>query len=76
MNTKREKPGGWYTDVRRGRWFAVDRRTGRRVKAHSREHATSLCADNNRRELCSGATIPAAFIWHGHEVGKFSQNFS
>lgn len=68
MNTKREKPGGWYTDHRRGRWFAVDRRTGRRVKAHSREHAASLCADNNGRELCSAATIPQAFIWHGFPV--------
>lgn len=61
--TKRERSGGWHTDQRRGRWYAVDRRTGRRVKAHDYERAVAMCAENNERELCNAATVPQAFIW-------------
>lgn len=60
---KRERPGGWYTDVRRGRWFAVDRRTGRRIKAHNHTHAIALCEGNNNRELCAVSTVPQAVVW-------------
>jgi hypothetical protein len=61
--TKREKPGGWFTDEKRGQWYAVDRRTGRRIRVHDRERAAEVCAENNERELCNAATIPQAFIW-------------
>lgn len=60
---KRERPGGWRTECKRGQWYAVDRRTGRRVRAHGADHAAAIASDNNIRELCFPATTPAACVW-------------
>lgn len=60
---KRERKGGWYIQEKRGRWFAVDRASGRRVKAHDRGHASNIARQNNEREVCGNATVPAALVW-------------
>lgn len=48
---RREDKGGWCIEQRRGRWYVVDRRTRRRVKAHGRGHAETLAREKNRTEL-------------------------
>ena len=56
---KRERIGSWAARCKRGRWFAVDQRTGRQVKARDGEHAAQLAAGNNAREL----TAAAGSVW-------------
>lgn len=60
---KRERKGGWFVQCKRGRWFAVDRQTGRRVKAHDRGHAERIASEKNLIDLCGGARTPAALVW-------------
>lgn len=61
---KRVKRGaGWVVQFKRGQWFAVDRSTGRRVKAHGPEHAVGMARGNNERELCGAADMTAAGSW-------------
>ena len=56
--TKRERIGSWAAEFKAGRWFAVDRRTGRWIKAHDATAAVQMAADNNTRELCGAAQLP------------------
>jgi hypothetical protein len=60
---QRKPPGSWHAEQKRGQWFAVDQRTGRRFRAVSREDAEGKCSENIVRELSGLATVPAAVIW-------------